>query len=62
MDCQHANHGSIILLTPLTELAKDWVGTYLPDDLQWFGGGVAIEPRYFDNIADGIQEGGLTIA
>jgi hypothetical protein len=33
----------------------------LPEDAQSSGRRIVIEPRYFDDIADGIQADGLTI-
>lgn len=61
-DFRVENHGSVCLLKPVTQAAKDWVGDHLPDDAQWFGGGVAIEPRYLDAILSGIDDEGLTYA
>lgn len=55
------NHGSIHLLTPLTEAAKEWVAVNLPEDAQYFGKSVAIEPRYSQNILDGIADEGLMV-
>jgi hypothetical protein len=55
------DHGSIAILTPLTEAAKDWVAVHLPDNALTFGGGVVIEPRYVDHILEGIDEDGLTV-
>lgn len=56
------SHGSLILLHPVSDLAKAWVHSYLPDDAQWFGQSVVIEPRYFDDIACGIVDAGLTLS
>ena len=57
-----ANHGSIIILVPLTAAAKDWVEEYVDYDQTWMGNGIVIEPRYFDPILEGIHEAGLTVA
>lgn len=60
-DFYAVNHGSVITLTPQTKAARDWCREHIPDDALWWGGGVAIEPRYFPDIADGIDADGLTI-
>lgn len=61
-DFTASNHGSLILLTPLSESAQEWTTDNIPDDATWWAGAVAIEPRYFEDIADGIIEVGLTLA
>lgn len=57
-----SDHGTIILLRPRTDAAKDWVSEYLPEDAQWIGRAVAIERRYFEPIYDGIVGDGLSIS
>ena len=54
------NHGTIITLTPLTEAGREWAFENLSDDCT-LGRSYAIEPRYFDPIADGIAAAGLTL-
>lgn len=56
------DHGSIILLRPLTPEARDWVDEYLPADAQWHGRAIAVERRYFEDIYDGLTSAGLTIS
>lgn len=61
-DFTYSNHGSIILLTPLSEAATGWVEDHIPDDAQMWGrNSVVVEWRYFDAIANGIVNDGLTI-
>lgn len=55
------NEGTIYLLTPLTDSAKEWVTEHLPEDAQWFGNGVVIEWRYIACIVQGIQDDGLAV-
>lgn len=62
MDFDIADHGSIIILRPLTEDARYWVDDNLSPDTQWFGGGAAIERRYFEPIHAGVLDAGLTIS
>ena len=57
IDFNAMNHGSIITLFALTPAAQDWVDENLPAD---FNG--AIEPRYFEDIAQGILDEGLIIS
>jgi hypothetical protein len=59
-DIHYTNHGSIITMQPLTEAARDWMAEHLPEDAMGFGDSIAIEPRYFGEIAYGAQEDGLT--
>jgi hypothetical protein len=56
------NCGSVVMVYPLTEQATNWVNknVYL-EPWQWLGGGFAVEPRYFDNLYEGIINEGLTI-
>ncbi len=55
------NEGTIYLLTPLTDSAKEWVSDHLPEDAQWFGNGVVVEHRYIACIVQGIQDDGLAV-
>ena len=54
-------HGSISILAPISQAAKDWVADHIPDDAQWFGHGIAIEHRYVHDIVEGLQADGLTL-
>lgn len=60
-DFVFVSHGSVILLTPMSQAGKDWVTENLPEDCQRFGRGIAIEPRYWEAIYIGIQDEGLTV-
>ncbi len=60
-DFEYTDSGSIILLFPRTPAAHDWVSEHIPSDAQWFGNGIVIEHRYFDDIALGISMDGLRI-
>ena len=56
------DHGSIIALRPISELARAWVESYIDPDAMWHGSAVCIERRYFEPIMDGIIADGLTLA
>ncbi len=54
--------GSIYILTPITESAREWCEEYLPDDaLRWGARGYVVEHRYIEDIAGGILAEGLTV-
>jgi len=55
-----ANHGSLYLLTPISEAGASWVDEHLPGDALTWCDGVVIEPRYLypileDAIGDGLE-------
>lgn len=59
-DFRVENHGSVCLVFPLSEQARDWVENHVPlEGWQWFGGGFAVEPRYLHDLVDGMREEGL---
>ena len=60
-DVELSLHGSIDLLTPLTPEAQAWMNENIPDDAQWFGSGLAVEPRYVPDIVQGMIDDGLTV-
>lgn len=61
MDVRVINHGSLMMVYPLSEAAKAWVDEHIPDDAQWMGPGFAVEPRYIGAILDGMQADGLDL-
>jgi hypothetical protein len=60
-DFAWTHHGSVIILTALSEAGQNWITEHLPDDAPSWGGGIVIEPRFFDDIADGIINDGLEL-
>ena len=56
------NHGSIVTFALRTRKARRWVSDHIPDDAQWFGGQLAVEPRYAGNVIDGMEGDGLAVA
>ena len=61
-DFEIIDHGSIVMLSPITNDAQDWCDEHLPEDAQWMGGACAIESRYVNDIISGIVDDGLTVA
>jgi len=57
------NHGSIVLLRPVTDAGRNWVDEFIGEDngFQPYFPTVVIEPRYACNVIDGIREYGLEV-
>jgi len=60
-DVNIENHGSLVLIRPLTEAASDWLDENISEDAQRFGGAVVVEPRYVEAIVEGMQNDGLEV-
>lgn len=57
-----ADHGNICLLTPLSEVAHDWVAEHLPKDAPSWAGGIVVELRCLEPIIGGIAADALSIS
>jgi hypothetical protein len=57
-----ANHGTIVLLQPLTRAANEWIAANLPADRLHYAGAVIIEPRYLADIVNGLRADGLEVS
>ena len=56
------DHGSIVILDPVTDAALEWCYEHLPEDApRWGRVGYAIELRYIHEIADAAVRDGLTV-
>jgi hypothetical protein len=57
------DEGSIILLTPHTDAAHDWVNEHIGQDngYQPYFPTVVVEPRYIADIVAGIQNDGMAV-
>ena len=44
-DFRCENHGSILLLFPLSQAGQSWIKENLPSNAQWFGNAMAVEHR-----------------
>jgi len=60
LDFSGQDSGSIILLQPLTNNARNWTEERLPEDAQYFGDSVVIERKYFADVLRGLVDDGLT--
>lgn len=60
-DFVFANHGSICVLTPISDAGHDWLDEHIAPDAQAWGEGIVIEPRYAGPILEGIVADGLEV-
>jgi hypothetical protein len=55
-------HGTITTLTPLTDRCREWVKENVEiEPWQRFGNAIAVEPRYVQQLAIAMIEGGLVM-
>ena len=56
------DHGSLVLLFPVSESAQEWADANIGnDETMTFGGGIVVEPRYVPDILDGAVEEGFPV-
>jgi hypothetical protein len=61
-DFQVENHGSIMLVRPLSRAASDWLELHTdPDSSQYWGDALVVEPRYLGDLVAGMQGDGLEV-
>ena len=61
VDFEVSGGGTVYLLRPLTDAAREWVAEHIPEDAQYLGDAVAVEHRYIADIVSGIRNDGLTV-
>lgn len=62
LDVEVRNEGTIIMVTPVSIEAKDWVEENVPlESWQWLGGAFAVEPQYVADLLIGMNESGLAV-
>lgn len=49
--------GSVVLVRPLNEATEEFLAE--TTDGQWFGGALAVEPRYVEGLVEGLVEHGF---
>lgn len=49
------DHGTIVLVHPLTDEATDWLKSNVSAEAQYWGGALACEPRYVGALLEGMQ-------
>ncbi len=60
IDVTVENHGSIVLLRPITSNARAWID----ENVAWeqsFGNAIVVEPRYVGDIVIGLIEAGFVV-
>jgi len=64
IDAKVENHGSIFLIQPETDTAKEWIEEYIgPDNgFQPYYPTIVVEHRYIQAIIDGMMGAGLNLA
>ena len=56
------NQGTIMVLTPQTQKAKDWFDENVEaEGWQWIGDGLGVDHRMAENLLQGILTSGLTV-
>lgn len=60
-DFEYTKHGSVSLLTPLSDAAADWVAENIGDDAMYHGRALAIDHRYVVPTLEAIVGDGLTV-
>ena len=60
-DVTWSDHGSITLVTPHTEAAREWIDEFIQEDPQWYGRSLVVEPRYLDDLLEGMRGDGLVV-
>lgn len=61
-DIRVCDHGSVILVTPVTDAASAWIEEHTASDAQFFGPALVVEPRYLDDLVRGMQDDGLVVS
>jgi hypothetical protein len=62
-DFELRNEGTIFLLRPISEAGNAWLSENVhAEDYQYFGGALAVEHRYIDDIVAGIAADGLRVS
>lgn len=54
-----ADHGSIVLVTPITDECRIFLEDHTGEEAQWFGPALAVEPRYVGPLVEGLIEWGF---
>ena len=62
-DFRTANHGTVILIWPVSDAAHQWVEeNVITEPWQWFGGALGVDHRFARDLIDGITAAGFEIS
>jgi hypothetical protein len=53
--------GTLTLVRPLTQRAREWISQHVQKDSQWFGPALLLQQHYFANLFNGMIEEGLHV-
>lgn len=56
-----SNEGSIFLLTPMSDKAREWISEHIPEGAMYMGRALVVEHRYVEDIVAGMQGAGLIV-
>lgn len=56
------NHGSLWLVRAESDAGHAWLDETAPEDAQFFGGSMVVEPRYINDVFNAAREAGLEVA
>jgi hypothetical protein len=61
-DLYVVNHGSLFTVVPKTKSGAEWLRDTSPEDAQFFGAGMVVEPRYVLDVVEAAREAGLVVS
>jgi hypothetical protein len=61
-DVEVNDQGSIVLVTPMSEAATDWIAENVQDGATYWGPSLVVEHRFADDLIAGMQSDGLEVA
>jgi hypothetical protein len=62
-DVEVSNQGSIFMVYPMTQAAKDWVTENVAiESWQYLGPGFAVDHHYIENLISGMASDGLVVS
>lgn len=56
------NQGTIFLVQPNNEAAKQWLADNVEDGAQWFSSSLVVEHRYIQDLVAGMREAGFSVS
>lgn len=56
------HHGSVCLIRPYTQEGDAWLQRTAPDDAQFMGKAMAVEPRYIQGVIEAARAAGMKVA
>ena len=55
------NHGTLFLVFPETDGAREWIDEHVTGEVTWFGNALVVEHRYIRDLVAGMIEDGLKV-